>query len=75
VSRARKPFCHDCGRADCHVTGNDQVGFLWLCGDCEMIRQNPDAPKAAVPPGLPATWRVRKRNQKETLFDQGERGD
>lgn len=39
--------------------------FIWLCGSCEVLRKNPDAPRA---PKLPRERT--KRLQKETLFDQ-----
>lgn len=71
MARARKPFCHDCKSADCHVVALANGAQLWLCGSCEMLRLNPDTPKATVPPGLPAEWPRRGRPgkpQRERLF-------
>lgn len=70
----KAPFCADCKSPDCHVVsgrdvGIDNDGTLWLCGSCEVLRKNPEAPKATVRPGLPSKWpRGRGKPQKETLF-------
>ena len=69
MARARKPFCADCGKSDCHVVARPGGGNIWLCGSCEMLRLNPDAELRKHSPGLPAFWRAGRRKQKETLFD------
>lgn len=69
MPRARRPFCADCGGGDCHVVTQGQ-GNIWLCGSCELLRADPDAPKRKHPPGLPSTWATRSKiKQKESLFD------
>ena len=71
MGRVRKPFCTDCGTASCHVVTLPSGAMIWLCGSCETLRNNPDAEKTKVPPGLPGTWPQRGRKgkpQKETLF-------
>jgi hypothetical protein len=71
---AKAPFCEDCGSLDCHVVervagSHGEFGHLWLCGSCEYLRANPDAPKQTVRPGLPSTWpHGRGKPQKERLF-------
>lgn len=69
MAGARRPFCADCGGGEVHVV-TAGYGNIWLCGSCEMLRANPDAPKVAVPPGLPVNWPKRGRpKQRESLFD------
>jgi hypothetical protein len=67
----RKPFCHDCGAGSPNVVSLPGGGSIWLCGSCEVLRNDPEAAKVNHPPGLPATWPQRGRRgkpQKETLF-------
>jgi hypothetical protein len=43
--------------------------MVWLCGSCEALRNNPDAPRLTNPPGLPSSWpKGRGKPQKESLF-------
>lgn len=68
-SGGRAPFCADCRSADCHVVPQDHGGMVWLCGSCEALRNNPDAPRLTNPPGLPSSWpKGRGKPQKESLF-------
>jgi hypothetical protein len=65
----RRPFCADCGGSDAHVVTHGE-GNIWLCGGCEVLRNDPDAPLRKHPPGLPSTWPSRSKvKQKETLFN------
>lgn len=65
----KAPFCADCGGADCFPWPNGVGGHDWLCGSCKWVRDNPDAPRAQHPPGLPSTWRARRgKPQKDSLF-------
>jgi hypothetical protein len=70
MSRIRKPFCADCGSAQCHVVSVEGGGNVWLCGSCEMLRADPAAPKRKVPEGLPINWRKPRgrKPQGESLF-------
>ncbi len=62
------PHCADCGDRQCHPVlrnpckGPDE-GHVWLCGSCEILRANPEAPRRVLMPG---ERRVPK--QKEVLF-------
>lgn len=63
----RKPFCHDCKRTNAHVVSQPNGGQLWLCGSCEALRNKPNL-RLANEHGLPATWPVKAKSQKERLF-------
>jgi len=68
LGRVKKPKCQDCGTAHCAVVAVKGGGLLWLCGSCEMLRANPDAPRTKVPPGLPSTWKKKPKPQEDGLF-------
>jgi hypothetical protein len=71
MARVRKPFCTDCGGGNAHVVSLPNGGSIWLCGSCEVLRNDPEAPRRKVPEGLPGTWPQRGRKgkpQKESLF-------
>lgn len=69
--QGRPPKCSKCGTLDCHVAlvvpGDPKSGHFWLCGSCELLRENPDAVTGAMP-GLPIKERA-KPKQKERLWD------
>lgn len=70
MGRVRKPRCHDCGSAQCHVVAMPGGGNTYLCGSCEVLRANPKAKRGKVPSGLPVNWPKRKQGkpQDEQLF-------
>jgi len=70
MGRVKKPKCQDCGSGRCHAVLTDYGGHLWLCGSCEMLRNEPEAKLREHPDGLPGTWpkRGRGKPQKESLF-------
>ncbi len=63
------PKCADCGTRQCHPVcvipgvGLNPGSYVWLCGACEILRSNPEAPRRVL---MPAERRVPK--QKEVLF-------
>lgn len=68
--KVRLPKCHDCGTRKCHAVNLPMGGIVWLCGSCEVLRDDPEAAKGKVPPGLPSTWPKghRGKPQNDQLF-------
>lgn len=72
MTKRSNPVCHDCGKGGAHVTPHPSgTGVFWLCGSCELLRENPEAKKGRVVRGLPIEGRPAKL-QKETLFNPEE---
>lgn len=65
----KAPFCADCGSSDAHAVSQPGGGIIWLCGSCEVLRNDPQAARRSHPPGLPSNWpKGRGKPQKEQLF-------
>lgn len=70
--KVHKPRCEDCDTVvDVQVVSRPGgVGHAWLCPSCQLLRADPEAARSQHPPGLPSTWRLRRRPQQERLFDE-----
>lgn len=61
-----QPECRDCSvKRAVHPWLTAYGGHVWLCGDCKLLRERPDAPRYVK---LPAERRAKGR-QRERLFE------